>query len=223
MKKFNENKKSENKRFTILGVEFVYLYLFGIGVAFFGWIIENAFKLIVSGGFDSRFHILPFISPYLLIPFAFHIALGSPNDLTVFGKKIFKEHTKKSVILSNITSYLLICTFVFLGELAVGNMWDILFDVQLWNYNKHPFNFTQYTSPLSTFGFGTVAYIIFKFVYTPVLNFLRKKVNYNTAKWICLTLGVLIVLDTVRMMLSIVIMGEAPNFWRYYNGKFSWL
>lgn len=223
MQKSNENIKNSKKRFTIFGVEFVYLYLFGIGVAFFGWIIENAFKLAVSGSFDSRFHILPFISPYLLIPFAFHIALGNPNDLSVFGKKIFNEQTKKSIILSNITSYLLICTFVFLGELAVGNMWDIFFGVKLWNYNNHPFHFTQYTSPISTFGFGTVAYIIFKFIYTPLLNFLRKKVNYNTAKWICLTLGVLIVLDTVRMMLSIVIMGEAPNFWRYYNGRFSWL
>lgn len=202
------------KRFTVFGVEFVYLYLFGIIFAFVGWIAENAFKLAVSGVMDSRFHILPFISPYALIPLALHIALRSPDDLTVFGKRIFKERTKKSVILSNITTFTVICLAVFLGELAVGNLWDSLFGVQLWNYSKHPLHLTQYTSVISTFGFGTAAYLIFKCLYDPVIKLFREKVSYKTAKIICLTLGVLIVLDTVRMMLSIVIFGEAPNFWR---------
>ncbi len=208
-------KQQKKSPLKIFGVEFVYLYLFGILVAFIGWIAENAFKLAISGVIDSRFHLFPFISPYLLIPFAFHIALGTPNDVTFFGKKVFKNSTLKTKVLSNIITYCAICLCVFLGELVVGNLWDILFDVQLWNYSKHPLHITKFTSVLSVFGFGTGAYLIFKFLYAPILNFIRKKISFRTAKIICLTLGVLIVLDTVRMMLSIIIIGEAPNFWRF--------
>ena len=219
MNRLSEANRAESgktkKHLSIFGVEFVYLYLFGIGVAFIGWIAENAFKFAVSGVIDSRFHLLPFISPYLLIPFAFHIALGTPNDVTFFGKKVFKTGNAKTKILSNVIAYFSICLCVFLGELVVGNLWDILFDVRLWNYSKHPLHVTKFTSVISVFGFGTGAYLIFKFLYTPILNFIRKKISFKTAKWICLTLGVLIVLDTVRMMLSIVILGEAPNFWRF--------
>ena len=51
------------KRLTVLGVEFVYLYLFGIIFAALGWIAENAAKIATTGTFDCRFHLLPFISP----------------------------------------------------------------------------------------------------------------------------------------------------------------
>ena len=213
---------TSEKRFTIWGVEVVYLYLFGIGVAFLGWIVENVFKFVVSGWFDSRFHFLPFISPYAVLPLAFHIALGSPDEIRLFGFKIFKKRTTKTVILSNVMCYLLMSLFVFLGELAVGNLWKILFDVELWNYSNLPWNVTQYTSIFTTLGFGLFAYIIFKFIYKPTLAFIRKKVSYKVAKWICLTLGVAIVLDTLRMIISMAIIGEAPNFWTYWEGRFYW-
>ena len=105
-------KQQKKLPLKIFGIEFVYLYLFGIIVAFIGWIAENAFKLAVSGVIDSRFHLLPFISPYLLIPFAFHIALGTPNDVTFFGKKVFKNYTPKTRILSNAIAYFAICLCV---------------------------------------------------------------------------------------------------------------
>ena len=205
---------TQKKRFIILGVEFVYLFLLGIGFAFIGWVAENTAKLCISGVIDSRFHILPFISPYLLISFAFHIAFGSPDDLVFFGKRLFKKKTRKSVILSNLIAWLMITFFVFIGELAVGNAWDALFGVKLWNYSKHPLHITQYTSILSFGGFGLGAYLIFKLLYNPTLNFVRKRVNYTLAKWIVGILGSLIILDTVRMMLCIIILGEAPIFWR---------
>lgn len=229
MNNFEENeielpeiKVKQKKRFTVFGVEVVYLYLFGIGVAFLGWIVENAFKFAIGGWFDSRFHFLPFISPYAVLPLAFHIALGSPDDVRLFGWKIFKHRTTKTVILSNIISYFLMALFVFLGELAVGNLWKVMFDVELWNYSNLPLNVTQYTSIFTTLGFGLFAYAIFKFIYKPVLSLIRKKVNYNVAKWICLTLGVAIVLDTLRMIITMAVMGTAPNFWAYWEGKFYW-
>lgn len=204
----------EKKRFKIFDVEFVYLYLFGIVVAFIGWIAENFAKLVTSGIIDSRFHLLPFISPYALIAFAFHIALKDPDNITIFGKQIFKEQTKKNKILSNIISATIICLFVFLGELVVGNMWEILFGVELWNYSNMPLSVTQYAGLIPTLGYGLGAYLIFKFMYIPFLNLLRNKVKFETAKIIDLTLGVLIVLDTLFMIFQIVVFKQAPLYWK---------
>ena len=206
----------EKKRFKIMGVEVVYLYFFGMIIAFVGWFAENMTRLVNHGYIDSRFHILPFISPYSLIIFAFHIALHDPDELVLFGKRIFKEVNKKTKILSNVISYFAICSFVFLGELAVGNLWDILFDVKLWDYSSWPLNVTQFTSVVSTFGFGTGAYLIFKFIYKPALNFFRTKFNFKVAKIITLTLGMLIIVDTCVMMVRIGMSpdGRLPQYWK---------
>ena len=100
-----------------------------------------------------------------------------------------------------------------MGELVVGNAWDLLFGVQLWSYNGWPLNVTQYTSIVTTLGFGGGAYLIFKFIYKPLLE-LVKRIPYKAAVIICLSLGILVPLDTLRMMISIIVEGVAPNFWR---------
>ena len=83
------------KRLTVLGVEFVYLYLFGIIFAALGWIAENAAKIATTGTFDCRFHLLPFISPYALVPFALHIAFGRPPTTLPFSAKRFLKSNAK--------------------------------------------------------------------------------------------------------------------------------
>lgn len=207
----------EKKRFTILGVEVAYLYLFGIWIAHIGWLVENIAKAISSQHFiDSRFHLLPFIWPYSLIILAFHLVLRDPDDIVFFGKRIFPVNMKHAKLYSNILGVFIMCSFVFLGELAVGNLWDVFFGVELWNYSSMPLTVTQYTSIFTTLGYGGGVFLIFKFIYKPVLNFIRKKVNYTVAKVICLTLGVAIFLDTLYMMLSIIIFGEAPMYWNIH-------
>lgn len=205
---------TEKKRWKIFGVEFVYLYLFGIFVAFLGWAGENSVRAINLGIIDSRFHMLPFISPYALIGPAIHIVMGDPDNLTIFGKQIFKERSVKSRVLSNLLCYVLLCMGVFLGELAVGNLWDILFGVQLWSYNGWPLTLTQYTSIVTTIGFGTAAYVVLRFLYKPMMKLIRTRVPFRVAKWICCTLGIVIVLDTVWMMLQMALWGEAPIYWQ---------
>ncbi len=197
------------KRLTVLGVEFVYLYMFGIIFAALGWIAENAAKIATTGTFDCRFHLLPFISPYALVPFALHIALGDPDDLAFFGKKIFKKQRK---ILSNLICLGLIMAFVFLGELAIGNMWEAVCGVKLWNYSNLPFQVTQYAGLIPTVGYGGGAYLIFRFVYKPLLKALRK-IKFSAAKIICCTLGVAIVLDTAFMCLHNVLFNAPPMYW----------
>ena len=101
----------EKKRLTLFGVEVVYLYILGIFLAGLGWIAENVVQLITHGIISSKFHILPFISAYALIVFAVQIFLGDPDDIAIFGKHIFKEQNRKTVILSNVLSLLFACFF----------------------------------------------------------------------------------------------------------------
>lgn len=189
------------------------LCLIAIGMAFFGFLFENIARLVSVGIIDSRFHILPFISPYGFIVFAFYLGIGDPDDYSFFGKHLFKEKSKKTKILSNLFSLFLICLFIFLGELVVGNLWELLFGVQLWDYSKNLLHITQYTSGTSTFGGGIVIYLILKFVYRPILKFLEKKINLKVAKVVNAIVCPLLILDTVRMIVCMAILGEAPMIW----------
>lgn len=204
----------ENKsKFSVCGVEFVYLYVIGIATAFVGWIAENTVKLISSGRIDCRFHILPFISPYAMVPIALHAMVGDPDDLSLFGVRIFKEKTAKSKVLSNIFTYSLICFAVFAGEFIIGNLWELLFGVKLWNYSNQPLHLTQYVSLFSTLGYGTGAYVLYKYAMRPAIHALKSKGDYGVARAVCSTLGLWIVVDTFFMCLQIVLFRQAPMYW----------
>lgn len=204
----------DKKRLKIFGAEIAYLYLIGIIMAMLGWIAENTVKAINEGVIDSRYHTLPFISPYALVPFAMHICFGNADDIAFFGKKLFKQQTLKTKIASNILVFAITCSAVFLGELAVGNLWDAAFGVQLWNYSKLPLQVTQYAGLIPSLGYGAGAYLFFKFVQGPLLKLFRKRCPYKAALVIDCTLGVLIVLDTLAMVVNIMLFNEAPLLWK---------
>lgn len=207
------SRDDDKKHVTILGVEIVYLYLIGIGTAFIGWVAENAVKLVSSGVIDCRFHVLPFISPYALIPLAMHVMLGDPDDVAPFGLHIFKRKTALSVVLSNIICVGIICITVFAGEFVIGNSWEKLFNVRLWDYSAQPLHLTQYVSVFSALGYGIGAYLLFRFAIRPTLTRARKYVGYGVARSVCSTLGLWIVTDTVFMCLQIIFGGSAPMYW----------
>ena len=214
MNKTKEQKiRQVKKPLTIFGVEVVYLCVLGIATAFLGWLAENVVKMISSGILDSRFHLLPFISPYALIVFAVHIVFGNPDKIAPFGKQIFHKDNLTSKICSNILVLAIIYFFVFFGELIVGNLWEILFGVKLWDYSSSPLHVTQYAGLIPTIGYGTGAYLLFRLVYTPALNCLRKNMKHKTALIISCTLGVMIVVDTLIMILVTTISGQAPIYW----------
>ncbi len=206
-------KEEAKTPFCIFGVELAYLTLLGIATAFIGWFVENMSMLFVYGVIDARNHTLPFISVYGLIPFALHIALGTADDLRPFGKKIFKEKNSKNILISNIVCFLSICLIVFLGELCVGHGFEILFGVQLWDFTVMPFSITQYTSLITTFGFGLGAYLIFKFIYTPTLDFVRKHIDYRVAKYVSIFLGGAVLIDMFVFIFFTIFVGKPPMLW----------
>lgn len=212
-KEISLKENTQKKRFTIFGVEFFYIGLLSIGLCFIGWIIENTVKLITHGVISSKCYLLPFISAYALIVFAIHIFLGDPDSIAIFGKRIFKKDTVKTRIASNILCYVFLCAFVFLAELTVGNVANSFFGIALWSYQGWLGNVTQFTSLPTTFGFGTAAYLGFRFVYKPALNFMRNKMSYKTVKTICIILGSLIIIDTVIMVIRLSIYDVVPEYW----------
>ncbi len=210
---FSVQRVNGKKRLMMYGVECVYLYFMGIIVAFIGWLAENIAHIVLIGNIDCRYHLLPFISPYALIVFAFHIAVGDMDHFTFFGHRVFKKDTLTNRILSNVIILFSFCFLVFFGELAVGNLWDACFGVQLWNYIDYPLHLTRYASVVTAALVGGGAYIIFRLLYKPSLNFIRRRMNFRVAQIICWTLGIAIVLDTCWMILCIIIFHNPPMYW----------
>ncbi len=209
-----DNTDAHPERLKIFGVEVVYLGILGICTALLGWIAENIVKAITDHTIDSRFHTLPFISPYALIPFAFAAIFGDADDLTIFGRRVFIKKTRLTGILSNLVAFAVICLAVFAGEFVVGNMWDVFFGVELWNYSDLPFQVTQYAGLIPSLGYGFGAFLLFKFAYRPLLGLLRRRANFKAAKIIAIALGSLIAIDTLVMCIHIMAFGEAPLLWR---------
>lgn len=216
-KDFVEDKKIDieayQKRKTFFGEVIVYLALMGIIIANLGWVMENIIKLITNGFMDARFHILPFIMPYGLIPFAYQFFIGNVDDLTVFGKKIFKAKTKKTKIFSNILVLVFLCVGVFVSEFIVGNLWEKLFGVKLWWYSSRALTVTQYAGLFPSLGYGITSYLFFKFLYNPFLNLL-KKIPFDKAKIIVIFLGILILADSIVCMMYMIINGKGLMLWK---------
>lgn len=193
--------------------DFAYLGVMAITIAFLGWVIENLLRGIAVGVIDCRYHLLPFISPYGLAAFAVYLAIGDPNDVAFFGKKLFKKKTKATIVWSNAFCFLFPCLFIFFGEMLVGHVWQWCFGVELWDYNNQPLHITQYTGILPSVGGGIACFFAIKFLFYPVLDFLRRKMPKKLAVWLCLTLGVIIVLDTAFISVHSVLFGHAPMYW----------
>ena len=209
-----ENSNKIKQPVKLYGVEVVYLLLVGIVFTFFGWFGENMVKLVSDGFIDSRFHLLPFIGAYALITFAFQLAFRDPDDICFFSHYLFKKKTLANKIWSNIITFFVIALFVFLGELALGNILELAFGVKLWDYTGGLCNVTQYTCLESTFGYALGAYILFKFIFHPLINFFRKHLSTKTAFIIVITLGSLILLDELRLYGYMIFGNEAPNYWK---------
>ncbi len=85
--------------------------------------------------------------------------------------------------------------------------------MELWDYSDFPLQVTQYAGLVPSLAYGGGAYLIFRFVYKPVIKLLQNKVDFRIAKAICCTLGVAIVLDTLAMGLYIAVLNTPPVYW----------
>ena len=192
--------------------EFPYVFVLGVLASLVGWLGENLSTLIGSGKIDSRFHLLPFLSPYGLIVLFLYAALRDVNRATFFGKPLFRRNDIQTKILSNVYCLFFITAAAFLGELIVGNLWEKAFGVILWDYTNHAYCLTRYTCLLTTVLYGIGGYLFFRLGFSPLFR-LIKKLPRKTAKMLGYTLGVLLLLDTTVMGVHIAVFRRAPTYW----------
>lgn len=211
-----QQEEAEQKETSNVWVRIAALSAFGVIVAMAGWVMENIGCIIAKGSIDCRFHFLPMIPEYALIPFAFDLLLGSADDLAPFGKHIFKKKTKRNKVFSNILCFAIICLAIYLGEEGVGNFMEMTNGAVLWDYTGMPLHFSKYTCVLSVFGLGAVSYLIFKFIFPPITRFFMKKAENPTFRKIFLTLDVLMIIDASIMIVTTMITGEGPLYWEIF-------
>ena len=189
--------------------KFELLCLFAIIFAQGGFLAENIVRIVAYGLIDNRYHYLPFIGIYGLIPFAL-VIIGNPNELSFMGHKLFKNQSRVSIVLSNILFLLIICLAVGVGEIAIGTIYEKIANVKLWDYSDERFHITSYTSLLSIVGYGGGAFIISK-IFFPIYNKLlnNENLNYAAYKYIYLVL----VIDMFIMIFKTCITKNKPIYY----------
>lgn len=203
----------QKKHAGIYGYELAYLGVLAVITAFLGWLAENFGCLVFDGRIDSRYHILPLIPPYALIPVAAAVIFGDPDRWTFFGRRVFKKDTTATKILSNLCVLVICCAVVVVGEFCVGNLYETLFGEVLWNYSSQPLSFGKYNAIIPTVGYGGGAWLVMKFVYKPLMNIMRRKLRYKTAVIICAVVLPLMLADAAAMLIQTATVG-APMYWR---------
>jgi len=166
-------RKNKNKTSVFLE-NLPYLCVLAVIVSFAGWVGENIATLIGSRKIDSRFHLLPFISPYGLIVILLYAAFRDVDRATFFGKPLFKKDTVGTRIWSNLYCLVVITAAVFVGELIVGNLWEKAFGVILWDYTNHPYCVTRYTCLSTTLLYGAGGYLFFRLIFAPLFRLIKK-------------------------------------------------
>ena len=207
-----KNKGENKKPLTFLGHKVTYILnlylLFGV----IGWVLENIVISIGKGVIDARYHFLPIIPAYGLIVFAGIILIGSTNDFAIFGKHLFKQKSKKTIVLSNIVSFVLICAIVFVAELAIGNFWNSCFGVALWDYSSLPLHITQFTSIVPTIGYGIFGYVMIALI-NPTLRFMERHLSCKASKIINWVLFPLYIIDDLQLYIMMIFFNKASMVW----------
>lgn len=186
---------------------------FSIIFAAIGYVVENVARLLAIGIIDNRFHVLPFIGVYGIIPIAFAI-IGNPNSIGFFNYKVFKKESKGNVILSNIIYIFLIAFFVCFGEIIVGTLYEKIAGVKLWDYSMKWLHITDYTCIESIVGFSLGAFIIAKFIFFPSYDYMVKnckKSDVVSFRYIYLVL----IADMCFMMVKTVVTGQKPIYYQF--------
>ena len=190
----------------------VYIGVMMVIASLLGWVSENVFRVITVGIIDSRFMYLPFLGIYGLCILALYGLFGTPDRFRFLHKRILDENGKSWV--RYICYCLVIAAAVMIGEIAVGSFCEAFSGKILWNYSSIPLHFTKYTSVPTTAAITAGVFLLMKFGFTPLMDLMERKLSYKSAKIICLTLWILVYLDTAWFMVRIVAFGDAGFIWK---------
>lgn len=187
----------------------IYILFMGIMMSFLGWVMECISGLLSTGYIDSQGYFLPLIPSYSLVIFTWYLIIKRFPKLVDYKGEEFSK-----IISYNVILYLALCLAVFLIEIVYGNLMEILFNVKLWSYRKIPMHVTQYASVPTALGIGMGAFLLIRFVFPSVLNFLRKHVDAQKLKIINIVIWSLIIIDLIVYHVYIAINSEVPIRWK---------
>lgn len=210
----NDNKyfNKKNNIIKLYDYDISYLWLASLIFAHLGYWVENLFRLFSKGILDSRNQILPFLFCYSIAMWALYLALGTPKKARFFAKQLFDGRTKENRLNSLLYYFSVVFIFIFSGEIVVGEMFEAISGIQLWNYSGIPFHVTQYTSIPTTIALSVGVIILMEYFFTPLMNALQK-IPRKLVLIIDYVLGTLIVADWLIMIISINVFKIAPNYW----------
>lgn len=201
----------------IFGVRASTLFLICYLAAFLGWWVENIFRLVSAGVFDSRHQLLPFLGAYGFGIFVMFFVFGTPSEMRLLKKRILPSRTKKNHVLRGVIYCALLFSLILFGEMGMGLLFEKAFGVKAWNYTSIPLHITQYTSIPTTAAFTAGIFLLMQFVFPRVVK-LIDRIPDRTAFLLALVLGVLIAADWLIMIVSGLVNGSFPEYWSFKIG-----
>lgn len=202
--------KKQAKR--LFGARWSSLFLVCYIAAFLGWCVENIFRTVSIGVFDSRHQLLPFLAAYGFGIFMMYLVFGTPTEMRFFKKKILPERTARNHVLRGVVYCALLFSLILFGEMGVGLLFEALFGVKAWNYTNIPWHITQYTSIPTTAAFTAGIFLLMQFAFPRALRLLDK-IPDKAAFVLALVSGVLIAADYCVMIGTMLVRGYFPNYW----------
>lgn len=180
--------------------------------SFIGYVVENAFKLIMNGYIDNRYMFLPFLLGYGFFIAVIGIFIGTPQNLFPLSKRNLKLSKPLGFLVYFIASTIL----VSVGELVLGFAVEWIGGFSYWDYTSLPLNFTKYTSLPTSLGFGFIITLFMGFVYDPAMRFFERKKSSRAWRILSVVGILLLVADFIASFAVMISTGKRMVIWRWH-------
>lgn len=179
--------------------------------SFIGYVVENAFKLIMNGYIDNRYMFLPFLIGYGFFIAVIGTFIGTPQNLFPLSKRNLKLSKPLGFLVYFIASTIL----VSVGELVLGFAVEWIGGFSYWDYTSLPLNFTKYTSLPTSLGFGFIITLFMGFVYDPAMRFFERKKSSRAWRILSVVGILLLVADFIASFAVMISTGKRMVIWRW--------
>jgi len=180
--------------------------------SFIGYVVENAFKLIMNGYIDNRYMFLPFLIGYGFFIAVIGTFIGTPQNLFPLSKRNLKLSKPLGFLVYFIASTIL----VSVGELVLGFAVEWIGGFSYWDYTSLPLNFTKYTSLPTSLGFCFIITLFMGFVYDPAMRFFERKKSSRAWRILSVVGILLLVADFIASFAVMISTGKRMVIWRWH-------
>lgn len=199
---------------TVFGVRLSTLLILSYIAAFLGWWVENLFRLIAAGVFDSRHQLLPFIPVYGAGFFALYALLGTPSGMRIGGKRILPGTGRKRGAFRGALYAATLFSLILISEMATGLFFEKAFGIRGWNYTSIPLHITRYTSVPTAVAFTAGIFLLMRFAFFPAVR-LVDRIPDAPAAVTAAAGGILLAADWLVMLAVAAATGKFPQYWSF--------